>query len=95
MITAIANLQAAPGQEDRVREQALSLVAPTLAEPGCLSYQPYPHPETPGAWIVVESWADRASFDAHLTSPHMTAAFEAGAELLAGPPQLQLLTELV
>ncbi|MFI6316212.1 putative quinol monooxygenase [Nonomuraea sp. NPDC050556] len=90
MITAVARLRARPGYEDRVREQALSLVAPTLAEPGCLSYRPYVDPLDPGAWLVFEEWDDRSSFDKHLTSPHMVEAFEAEAELLDGPPTLTL-----
>ncbi|KOG21272.1 MULTISPECIES: putative quinol monooxygenase [Streptomyces] len=86
-VTVIARLRAAPGQEAAVRRQALSLVAPALAEPGCLSYRPYEDPLEPGSWIVVEEWTDRAAFDAHLRSPHLAAAMAAGPELLSGPPQ--------
>jgi len=93
-ITAIARLTAKPGREEPMREQALSLVAPTLAEEGCLSYRPYRDPLDPASWVVVEEWADRACFAAHLASPHMVAALEVMPELLAGPPTLRLLTAL-
>ncbi|MFJ8045492.1 putative quinol monooxygenase [Kitasatospora sp. NPDC096147] len=93
-VTAVARLKAAPGQEEGVRLQALSLVEPTLAEPGCLFYRPFQDPLDPGAWVVVERWASRAEFDAHLAAPHMVEAFAAGATLLAAPPELQLLTDL-
>ncbi|WP_406060750.1 antibiotic biosynthesis monooxygenase [Streptomyces sp. NBC_01077] len=86
-VTVIARLQAAPGQEEAVRKQALSLVAPTLDEPGCLSYRPYEDPLEPGSWIVVEEWVDRDAFEAHLRSPHLAAAMAAGPALLSGPPQ--------
>ncbi|MEV6771433.1 putative quinol monooxygenase [Nocardia sp. NPDC051030] len=89
-LTAVATLQARAGKEDLVRAQALSLIEPTLAEAGNISYQPYVHPTRPGAWVVVESWASRVDFDAHLASPHMVEAFEAGADLLAGPPELSV-----
>jgi quinol monooxygenase YgiN len=85
-ITAIALLKAAPGAEDKVRAQALSLVEPSRAEPGNISYTAYVNPEEPGSWIVFEEWADRAAFEAHLASPHLTAALAAGPDLLAGPP---------
>ncbi|MFE3196041.1 putative quinol monooxygenase [Nocardia sp. NPDC059240] len=85
-LTAVSTLQARAGKEDLVRAQALGLIGPTLAEPGCLSYQPYQHPTEPGKWVVVEDWESRAAFEAHLTSPHLLAAFEAGADLLSGPP---------
>ncbi|WP_369640588.1 putative quinol monooxygenase, partial [Nocardia sp. JMUB6875] len=67
-----------------------SLIAPSLSEPGCLAYQPYQHPTDPTRWVVIETWETRAAFDAHLRSPHLQEAFEAGAELLTGPPSEQL-----
>ncbi|MFE2954713.1 putative quinol monooxygenase [Nocardia tengchongensis] len=85
-LTAVSTLQARAGKEDLVRAQALALIEPTLAEPGCVSYQPYQHPTRPGDWVVVESWESRAAFEAHMTSPHLLAAFQAGADLLTGPP---------
>ena len=86
-VTVIARLKAAPGKEQAVRKQALALVEPTLVEPGCLSYRPYEDPVEPGSWIVVEEWTDRTAFEAHLKSPHLTAAMTAGPELLSGPPE--------
>jgi quinol monooxygenase YgiN len=90
-ITIIAVLQAKPGQEERVRAQALSMVAPSLAEPGCLSYRAYVDPEDPGSWVVIEEWADRAAFEAHLASAHLVQAQEAAGTLLAGPPSVKVL----
>ncbi|MFF0632191.1 putative quinol monooxygenase [Nocardia sp. NPDC004151] len=89
-VTAISTLQARPGKEDLVRAQALSLIEPSLAEPGCLGYQPYQHPTRPGSWVVIETWDSRAAFESHLSSPHLQQAFAAGTELLAGPPQEQV-----
>ncbi|MFF2554339.1 putative quinol monooxygenase [Nocardia sp. NPDC058058] len=89
-VTAISTLQARPGKEEQVHAQALSLIEPSLAEPGCLGYQPYQHPTQPGSWVVIETWDSRAAFEAHLRSPHLQQAFAAGAELLAGPPREQL-----
>ncbi|MFE0653552.1 putative quinol monooxygenase [Streptomyces sp. NPDC059534] len=93
-VTVIARLHAAPGKEAAVRRQALALVEPTLAEPGCLSYRPYEDPLEPGAWIVVEEWTDRAAFDAHLASPHLAAAMAAGPDLLSGPPEETVLVRV-
>ncbi|MFF8380856.1 putative quinol monooxygenase [Streptomyces sp. NPDC015661] len=93
-ITLIARLRAADGKEQAVREMALSLVEPTLAEPGCLSYRPYQDPVEPGSWIVVEEWADREAFEAHLRSPHLAAAMAAGPELLSGPPEETVLVRV-
>ncbi|GIG56834.1 hypothetical protein Lfu02_12060 [Longispora fulva] len=91
-VTVLARLRAQPGQEAPMRAQAQSMIAPTLAEPGCLSYRTYVDPEDPGSWIVVEEWADRGAFEAHLASPHLAEALARGAELLAGPPSVRILT---
>ncbi|MFD8145857.1 putative quinol monooxygenase [Streptomyces sp. NPDC059708] len=88
-ITALARLRALPGLEAEVRAQALALVGPTRAEPGNLSYTPYEDPASPGSWLILEEWADEASWQAHLASPHLGAALARTAALLAGPPQVQ------
>lgn len=89
-VTAIARLQARPGLEAAVRTQALALVAPTRAEPGNISYRPYEDPAAPGAWIVLEEWADAESWQAHLASPHLAEALSRTAALLAEPPVVQV-----
>ncbi|MET3985393.1 putative quinol monooxygenase [Streptomyces sp. PvR034] len=89
-VTALARLRARPGQEAAVRAQALSLVAPTRSEPGNVSYRPYEDPLDPGAWIVVEEWADAASWEAHLASPHLAGALARTAALLDGPPDVRV-----
>lgn len=85
-VTAVTLLKAAPGAEDKVRAHALSLVEPSRAEPGNISYTAYRHPEEPDSWLVFEEWTDRAAFDAHLASPHLAVALAAGPELLTAPP---------
>ncbi len=90
VITAIARLQARPGLEAEVRAQALSLVAPSRAEAGNVSYRAYEDPADPGAWVVLEEWADSASWEAHLASPHLTEALSRTAALLAGAPVVRV-----
>ncbi|MFF3217147.1 putative quinol monooxygenase [Streptomyces sp. NPDC002886] len=90
VITAIARLQARPGLEEEVRSQALSLVAPTRAEAGNVSYRAYEDPTAPGTWVVLEEWADAASWEAHLASPHLTEALSRTASLLAGAPVVRV-----
>ncbi|MGW6708047.1 putative quinol monooxygenase [Streptomyces sp. NPDC054956] len=89
-VTAIARLRARPGLEAEVRAQALALVAPTRAEAGNVSYRPYEDPLSPGAWIVLEEWADAASWEAHLASPHLAGALSRTASLLAEPPVVRV-----
>ncbi|MFI5865281.1 putative quinol monooxygenase [Streptomyces sp. NPDC051546] len=90
VITAIARLQARPGLEAEVRAQALALVSPTRAEPGNISYRAYEDPSAPGAWVVLEEWADGASWDAHMASPHLAEALARTGALLAGAPVVRV-----
>ncbi|MER7757183.1 putative quinol monooxygenase [Kitasatospora sp. NPDC097643] len=92
-ITAIARLRAKAGRETQMREQARTMVAPSLAEPGCLSYRNYLDPEDPRVLVVVEEWESREAFEAHLASPHLAASLGRTAELLDGPPELRVLTD--
>ncbi|MFE2287840.1 putative quinol monooxygenase [Streptomyces sp. NPDC059443] len=85
-LTAAVTLRALPGQEAAVRALALAMVAPTRAEPGNISYGAYEDPATPGAWVILEEWADEPSWRAHLASPHLAHALSHTASLLAGPP---------
>lgn len=89
-VTAIARLQARPGLEAAVRAQALALVAPTRAEPGNISYRPYEDPAAPGAWLILEEWADPESWQTHLASPHLEQALSRTASLLAEPPVVRV-----
>ncbi|MFF1869384.1 putative quinol monooxygenase [Streptomyces sp. CB03911] len=92
-ISVIAVLRAKAGQEEQMRAQAQSMVAPSLAEPGCLSYRTYVDPDDPRSWVVVEEWASREAFDAHLASPHLARSLERTSVLLDGPPAVRVLTD--
>lgn len=82
----MARLTAKPGYEEQVRAQSISLVAPSRAEAGNVSYSTFNSATDPREWVVVEEWESREAFERHLASPHMQEAFTAGAEWLAGPP---------
>ncbi|MFG3339697.1 putative quinol monooxygenase [Glycomyces sp. NPDC048151] len=94
-ISVVAVLKAKPGMEPEMAEQARSMAEASLAEPGCLSYRNYVDPDDPRSWVVVEEWADQASFDAHMASPHLAASLARSAELLAEPPSVKVLAPVV
>jgi quinol monooxygenase YgiN len=51
-------------------EAVALLVAATLEEPGCLSYQFWRHIDRAGVFHVFEEWADEESLAAHGASAH-------------------------
>ena len=70
-LTIIAIFQAAPDQTDALAEALQGLVAPTLAETGCLNYDLHRDLEVPGRFLFFENWETRADWDAHMESEHL------------------------
>jgi quinol monooxygenase YgiN len=68
------------------------MIEPSLAEQGCLAYQPYLDPTDPNRIILLERWVNRAALDHHFTTPHFTAVAAKLEHKLAEPFQLEHLT---
>jgi quinol monooxygenase YgiN len=88
LLTVVAEITAAPGREDALREALLGLIAPTRAEEGCVQYDLHESTETPGQFVFYENWVSREHLERHLASPHLEAVKERFGELLAGPPRI-------
>jgi quinol monooxygenase YgiN len=73
------------GAEDELLSELTAMVAPSLAEPGCLRYQPLLDPARAGTVIMVEEWADRAALEQHFASPHFVRVAPRLAELVGEP----------
>lgn len=58
-------------------------IALTRAEPGCLAFSVTPSPDYPDRFLVSETFADQAAFDAH----QLRAKASAWAEITAGLPR--------
>jgi quinol monooxygenase YgiN len=83
MVTAIAIARAKPGQEDELGRRMMALVAPTLAEPGCINYDLHRSNTDPAVWIFYENWQSQADLDAHMQSAHYRSFFSRADEVLA------------
>ena len=89
-LTVVATLKAKPGQEAQLRQELLSLIPTTRAEPGCLNYDLHQATDNPTLFLVHENWTSKQHLDDHLASPHLQAFFAKAGELLAEPPQIVL-----
>ena len=58
-LTVIAKLKAKSGREEQPREMLQSLVEPTRAEKGCISYDLHRSHEDPRLFVFYESWQSR------------------------------------
>jgi len=84
-LTVIAYLHAKPGQEKKLLDELLALREPSLAEPGCISYQAYVEAKDPHRIAMIEQWKDRASLEAHFETPHFQQFVPKLEGLLAEP----------
>jgi quinol monooxygenase YgiN len=93
-VTVIARVQARPGREEELRDELLSLLAPTRIETGCIDYDLHQSQEEPGLFLLFESWASREDLERHLESVHLRAFQRRAEGLLASPPEVSLYRRL-
>ncbi|HYL84105.1 MAG TPA: putative quinol monooxygenase [Candidatus Angelobacter sp.] len=82
---AFVRFEPIPGKERQLREELLSLMEPTRAEPGCLWIHLYESARNPLIFCIHSEWVDEAAFDAHRNFPHMTRFLGLVRELVADP----------
>ena len=89
-VTVIASIKVKPGMEDRARELLLSIVAPTLEEPGCVHYDLHQSTTDPTDFMFYERWTSDEALAAHSTSPapHRAALRAELGSLVAGAPSV-------
>jgi len=88
-LTVVARIVALPDKVDAMRVVLTSLVEPTRAEAGCVSYVFLQDSERPTHFISIERWASAAAATAHMATPHIRAALAAVGPLLAEPPEIR------
>ena len=87
-LNVVALLQAKPGSEAALGSALASLVEPTLAEEGCISYELFASAVDPTAFVTIERWRSQDDLDAHMQTPHVAAAFAEAGEILAAAPAI-------
>jgi quinol monooxygenase YgiN len=90
----IARMRAKPGQQARLRQELQRLVAPTRAEPGCISYDLHESQTDPAQFMFYELWKSPADLDAHFGTPHMKAMKKIEHEIIEGEMDLSRWTKL-
>lgn len=81
--TVVATWVARAGHEDEVEQSIRGLVAPTLAEKGCLSYTAHRVPDDQRMFVLIEQYVDEAAYREHTGSDHFRVfATERGIPLL-------------
>lgn len=76
---------AKPGQLDILRNELLSVLEPTRAEPGCIAIHLFEENSSSGTFFIHSTWKDEAAFDAHAQFPHMKRFLALVPDLVKNP----------
>lgn len=82
-LTIIAHITAKPGQIELVKAALEKLVAPTLAEEGCINYDLHQDNDNPAHFMFYENWESREMWQAHTKAPHLVAHKQATVDAIA------------
>jgi quinol monooxygenase YgiN len=69
----VAIFVAKPGMEEQLEALLRGVVATTLREEGCISYQVNRDAKNPRRFVFTEEWESQAHLDRHLAAPHLQA----------------------
>jgi quinol monooxygenase YgiN len=90
----IAIARAKPDRVHDLERELLARVEPTRAQPGNLEFSLHRLAEDPTSLVAIERWASREQWEKHLQGEHVTSLMAVFDEILASPPQIQVLTPL-
>jgi quinol monooxygenase YgiN len=91
-LNVVALLKAKAGSEAILQQALSSLVQPSRAEAGCISYELFKSTVDATTFIMVELWQSQSDLDAHMKTPHIAQALRAAADAFEGAPVIHPLT---
>jgi len=90
MIVLAAKFTGKPDRRLDLLELAQSMLAPSQAEAGCLSYNFYEQQPGSDEFLFFEEWADQAALDAHFQTPHFAKFTKLFPDLITGKPSIRV-----
>jgi quinol monooxygenase YgiN len=89
-LTVVAQIKAKPGQESHVRQELLSLVAPSRKDAGCLNYDLHQALDNHALFLLHENWTTEAHLEQHMQQPDVQVVLARLVPIVAEPPQITL-----
>lgn len=94
-VVVIAIVTAADGKSIQAEALIRTIIAPTHAEAGCITFALHRDLDDPHRLVLIERWQSRAALDEHLATDHL-AAFRAQIPAVVGAPtQVMVMEALV
>lgn len=89
-IVLIARLRVKEDRVEEAKKAALSIVADSRAEEGCINYDIHQSVEDETLFFWHETWKDRAALEEHFETPHFGEFFKVVEDVAAEPPQINI-----
>jgi quinol monooxygenase YgiN len=93
VLTVIAQIKAKPGMEVQMQQNLLSLLTPTRAEKGCITFDLLTDINDPSVFMLYENWESQAALDAHFEQPYVKRVLKAYEVTLAEPISVRFLNK--
>ena len=85
-----AKLKVNSDKVDELKQAALTIVADSRAEAGCVSYNVHQSIEDETVFIWHECWKSKADLDEHFEKDYVKNFFNVVSEVAVEPPQITL-----
>ena len=86
----VAEMKALPGKVEQVATVLETLLAPSRAEPGCISYRFFYSHDDSERIMFYEEWQDMAAIEFHFATEHFEALGGQLDGLLDGEPKMDI-----
>ena len=90
----VATIAGKPEAADTVRGVLSALAVASRDDAGCIAYELCESVDTPGTFVVIETWRTKDELEAHLTTDHVRDAFAKTGDLILSPPSIVVLNPL-
>lgn len=94
VVTIVARIKAKPGMETRMQQDLLSLLTPTRAESGCITFDLLKDIHDPTIFVLYENWKNPMALDDHFQQPYVKRVLQAYEETLAEPIEVLSLRKI-
>jgi quinol monooxygenase YgiN len=85
----VARVTAQPDKVDEVKAILLTLIIPTRAEAGCISYELLQNKNDATDFVFVEEWSSDSALDVHMITTHLQDAVSRVSPLVAQAPDIR------
>ncbi len=93
-LTVIATIKAKIGKEAQMQQDLMSLLTPTRAESGCITFDLLINQQDSSVFVLYENWENQTALDAHFRQTYVQDVLISYEETLAEPIAVMFLSKI-